>query len=393
MAARGAILAFAAAGVAVAALSSPAAAQADPDATDPDFHLGVWWQQRTIDEIEAELAGLEAAARWDGDPCAKIHRGATKLEDRLIDEEFLASQLPLEMIRAWRARVDNLLKICPDEAGFIGDPLIFRPVQPEQPDSAPPITPRVDPASSPGTAEWKAKQTVSINKRLAYLEALPADRCEYVRGQADVILRVDLGPAYDFHFPVHVVREWKNRAQRLIVICDELEPPQQTTGGSTDRAAALEPQLDQASSTLLSMHNQVRAEAGVPPLQWHPQLAAQAAAYGPQLAQYGRPVHAPRQGRETSRENLMQALPGTPVSTMVNVWIAERRHFRPGTFPNVSRTGNWADVGHFTQMIWPTTTHLGCAVHRGGQFDWLICRYSPAGNKDGQSVGLAPPGN
>jgi hypothetical protein len=133
-------------------------------------------------------------------------------------------------------------------------------------------------------------------------------------------------------------------------------------------------------------HNQARYEVGSRPLVWDPVLAAQAASYGPELAQYGRPVHSSRVGRETSRENLLQALPGTSPKAMVGVWTAEAKYFRNGIFPDVSTTGNWADVGHWTQMVWPATTNLGCAAYQGGQFDWLICRYSPPGNKDGKMV-------
>lgn len=133
-------------------------------------------------------------------------------------------------------------------------------------------------------------------------------------------------------------------------------------------------------------HNTARYEVGSRPLVWDPVLAAQAASYGPELAQYGRPVHSSRVGRETSRENLLQALPGTSAAAMVGVWTAEKQNFFNGLFPDVSKTGNWYDVGHYTQMVWPTTTNLGCAIHTGGQFDWLICRYSPPGNKDGKMV-------
>ena len=163
-------------------------------------------------------------------------------------------------------------------------------------------------------------------------------------------------------------------------------------------ASAPQPPLDHASATLLALHNQTRAQFGSLPLKWDPQLASQAASYGPQLAKHGRPVHSSRVGRETSRENLQQALPGTTPEKMVGVWIAERRHFMPGTFPNVSRTGNWLDVGHYTQMVWPTTINVGCAIHRGGPSDWLICRYSPPGNQDGKPVlasraSYCPPAN
>ncbi len=64
----------------------------------------------------------------------------------------------------------------------------------------------------------------------------------------------------------------------------------------------------------------------------------------------------------------------------------EKRLFFPGAFPNVSRTGNWVDVAHYTQMIWKGTTHVGCAIYRDGAWDYLICRYSPPGNRDGKVV-------
>ena len=73
-------------------------------------------------------------------------------------------------------------------------------------------------------------------------------------------------------------------------------------------------------------------------------------------------------------------------AAMVQSWAGERRFFRPGIFPNVSTTGNWADVAHYTQMIWASTTMVGCAVQRSSRQDVLVCRYSPSGNRDGQAV-------
>ncbi len=67
--------------------------------------------------------------------------------------------------------------------------------------------------------------------------------------------------------------------------------------------------------------------------------------------------------------------------------MAERDKFRAGTFPQVSRTGNWADVGHYTQLIWPRTQEVGCAVAKGAVNDVLVCRYSPAGNIVGETIG------
>jgi hypothetical protein len=75
-----------------------------------------------------------------------------------------------------------------------------------------------------------------------------------------------------------------------------------------------------------------------------------------------------------------------PAEQMVASWSGERRQFRRGTFPSVSRTGNWADVGHYSQMIWPTTTRVGCAIASSARLDVLVCRYAPAGNIDGRRV-------
>jgi hypothetical protein len=147
------------------------------------------------------------------------------------------------------------------------------------------------------------------------------------------------------------------------------------------------PRLSETAVRLLAAHNRERALAGVPPLAWDPLLAASAASYGPTLAGLGRLQHSPRAGRPTQSENLWMGPRGhySP-EQMVGSWASERGDFRPGIFPNVSRTGNWLDVSHYTQMIWRTTTHVGCAVHSDRRWDFLICRYSPKGNRDGQRV-------
>jgi hypothetical protein len=75
------------------------------------------------------------------------------------------------------------------------------------------------------------------------------------------------------------------------------------------------------------------------------------------------------------------------VETMVGGWASEKRNFMAGIFPNNSRTGNWIDVAHYTQMIWPTTQRIGCALASNGRTDYLVCRYAPAGNIDGRCVG------
>ena len=140
------------------------------------------------------------------------------------------------------------------------------------------------------------------------------------------------------------------------------------------------------SAALLAAHNHERVLVGHRPLEWDPDLAASAAAYGPVLAALGRLEHSPRESRPGQRENLAMATRGsmTP-EQLVGLWAREKLLLQPGLFPAVSRTGQWKDVAHYTQMVWPTTTRVGCAVHVAAM-DYLICRYSPPGNIDGKAV-------
>jgi len=145
--------------------------------------------------------------------------------------------------------------------------------------------------------------------------------------------------------------------------------------------------LDSVNARILMAHNAARAEVGAAPLQWDPSLAVAAASYGPALSQIGHLVHSPRTGRDNQRENLWMGQQGRfSPDEMVSAWTSEKRMFYAGAFPNVSRSGNWSDVAHYTQMIWKTTTHVGCAIYRDGTWDYLICRYSPPGNRDGSIV-------
>lgn len=149
-------------------------------------------------------------------------------------------------------------------------------------------------------------------------------------------------------------------------------------------AAPAQPSGSQ-EARLLAAHNRVRAQAGVPALRWDPSLAAAAASYAPTLARMGRLQHSPKASRPGQRENLAMGTRGAySPEDMVGSWAAERRYFRNDVFPNVSTTGNWLDVSHYTTMVWRTTTSVGCAVHRSGGWDYLICRYSPPGNVDGR---------
>ena len=151
-------------------------------------------------------------------------------------------------------------------------------------------------------------------------------------------------------------------------------------------AQQLEGATGDLATRLLTAHNEERALVGALPLEWDAKLASDAASYGPVLATLRHLVHSPRDTRPNERENLAMAWHGTlSPEQLVDMWSREKRLLEPGVFPDVSRTGNWEDVAHYTQMVWPTTTHVGCALF-AADWDYLICRYSPPGNKDGKPV-------
>ncbi|UZK67723.1 CAP domain-containing protein [Sphingomonas sp. M1-B02] len=136
---------------------------------------------------------------------------------------------------------------------------------------------------------------------------------------------------------------------------------------------------------VLAAHNRERAATGTPPLRWDAGLAASAKAWAEHLAAASRFEHAPENPTTPEGENLWA---GTKdhysAEAMVDAWIREKRYFKRGKFPNNSVTGRVADIGHYTQVVWRDTGQVGCAMAKGRAEDILVCRYSDAGNYEGE---------
>ena len=141
-------------------------------------------------------------------------------------------------------------------------------------------------------------------------------------------------------------------------------------------------------TSVLNAHNQARGHFGVGPLAWSDDLARDAMAHAQFMARTGVYGHDQTPGRrKKSGENLWRGQRGVfSYDVMIGVMIAEAKDFRPGVFPNISRTGVWNDVAHYTQIVWPTTTSVGCALASSPSSDYFVCRYSPTGNKDGYQL-------
>jgi hypothetical protein len=140
---------------------------------------------------------------------------------------------------------------------------------------------------------------------------------------------------------------------------------------ANDRTANLD-------ARLLAAHNRERAALGIPALAWDPALAAT-----------GRFQHSPADPADpdVEGENLWAGTRGAwAPEEMVGLWLAERRDYRPGIFPAVSRSGDLGNVGHYTQIVWRNTRKVGCALAAGSNEDILVCRYSEGGNVIGERV-------
>ena len=135
----------------------------------------------------------------------------------------------------------------------------------------------------------------------------------------------------------------------------------------------------------LDAHNVARKRFGVPAMAWSEHLAAQAMGHAQYMARTGIYGHDQTPGRRKKQgENLWRGPRGVfSYDIMVGVMIDEEKLFRPGAFPDNAINGDWHAVAHYTQIVWPATTEVGCAVASSATTDYFVCRYSPTGNKDG----------
>jgi pathogenesis-related protein 1 len=158
-------------------------------------------------------------------------------------------------------------------------------------------------------------------------------------------------------------------------------------------AAALEPAAMQG---MLATHNQVRASVGVPPLQWSGQMAAYAQQWAEHLAvnngcKMQHRSHANANPLQAG-ENLYWASPlrwsdgrievqAISPAQVAQDWASERNDYN--YVSNTCRPG--AQCGHYTQMVWRSTTEVGCGMTvcpDKGQL-W-VCNYNPPGNWVGE---------
>ena len=144
---------------------------------------------------------------------------------------------------------------------------------------------------------------------------------------------------------------------------------------------------DRLAVRMLAVQNRERARLGLPLLKWNRALEREARGWGRELARRGRIEHADNQTRNSTGETLWMGAQGQwDVMVGLTMMIDEKRMYKHGNFPNISTTGKWRDVGHYTQIVWRNTQEVGCSVVNERGWDVLVCRYWPAGNVWGEKA-------
>ena len=139
---------------------------------------------------------------------------------------------------------------------------------------------------------------------------------------------------------------------------------------------------------MLAAHNVVRGRAGVAPLTWSDRLAAHSQEWADTLWARKQFFHRPN---STYGENLFEVTGAiASPAQVVSAWAAESRNY------DYSSNRCRGVCGHYTQIVWSTTTGVGCAqtncttgspfgTFSNGDWTYSVCDFSPPGNYVGES--------
>ncbi len=151
--------------------------------------------------------------------------------------------------------------------------------------------------------------------------------------------------------------------------------------------------IDFDVAELVATHNHWRATVGVPPLTYSAALAASSQSWANQLKQTQQCKMKHSKSEGAYGENLYWAsavlwsdgkreLQKVLSSKVVDDWASERTDYNYQL--NSCTPGKMC--GHFTQVVWRSTTKVGCAIAicEDSKEQVWVCQYQPAGNWVGE---------
>lgn len=131
---------------------------------------------------------------------------------------------------------------------------------------------------------------------------------------------------------------------------------------------------------LLDAHNRIRSEVQAAPLSWSDAAEAQAQRWADTLAQRCDIEHS--QGSGFGENLFMGTIGYYDELDGIKAWEEEKRNYNGQPLSRSLAPS----VGHYTQMIWPSTRELGCATSVCNNIMILVCNYYPPGNYLGESA-------
>jgi pathogenesis-related protein 1 len=145
----------------------------------------------------------------------------------------------------------------------------------------------------------------------------------------------------------------------------------------------------------LDAHNDARDAVGVTnDLVWDAAIAADAQKYADEMANSGAWEHDPKnQGGYANGdygENLYTSTQKPTLKTAADAWIDEEQYYSYGKVGDDSTCQQGQMCGHYTQVIWKSTSKMGCAMskYKTGQYkNWyiVVCKYQTPGNYEGET--------
>jgi pathogenesis-related protein 1 len=140
---------------------------------------------------------------------------------------------------------------------------------------------------------------------------------------------------------------------------------------------------------MVSAHNTWRAKVGISPVVWSNKIANIAQEWANHLktqgckmqhstGNYGENLYWASPLKYSDGRSSVQNISSTKV---VDSWGNEVKNYSY----NSNSCANGKICGHYTQVVWKTSTEVGCGIAVCGDFSQVwVCNYNPPGNYRGQ---------